>query len=447
MQDRERVNGAGWHALRDEGRGESTNHALRRDQGVPPFGVPPLSKVAKGAAMLILLAAVSLARAEPPVAVPIDGEAFPAELAAADADWQLTFTSGQARRGLSAADLVRWGACDEPRRGPAIVLADGGLLLTQLPTVDKQNLAAESDLFGRVQLPLEQVAGLVLQLPGDRPRRESLLDRVADAAGESDRVLLLNGDELAGSVTGVGADAIRLDTATGPLAIGMDRAAAVVFNPALRRPAAARGLRAWVGLADGSLLLAAKLVREPGAKTAKITLASGQEWTTAAENVVFLQPLGGRAVYLGDLRPAEFRHIPFLDLPWPYHADRSVTGGRLRSGGRLYLKGLGVHSSARLTYLLDEPYGRFDAELGIDDSTDGGGSVRYRVYVDRQTKFTSEILRGGMKPVPVSVDLTGAKRLDLVIDFADRADELDHADWLDARLVRPEKQATAEEKK
>ena len=99
--------------------------------------------------------------------------------------------------------------------------------------------------------------------------------------------------------------------------------------------------------------------------------------------MVFLQPLGGRAVYLGDLRPAEFRHVPFLDLPWPYHADRNVTGGRLRSGGRLYLKGLGVHSSARLTYLLDEPYERFEAELGIDDSTDGGGSVRYRVYVDR----------------------------------------------------------------
>ena len=124
-----------------------------------------------------------------------------------------------------------------------------------------------------------------------------------------------------------------------------------------------------------------------------------------------------------------------------------MTGGWLRSGGRRYLKGLGMHSSARLTYLLDEPYGRFDAELGIDDSTDGGGSVRYRVYVDRQTKFTSEILRGGMKPVPVSVDLTGAKRLDLVVDFADRADELDHADWLDARLIRPAKQETAKEKK
>jgi hypothetical protein len=35
----------------------------------------------------------------------------------------------------------------------------------------------------------------------------------------------------------------------------------------------------------------------------------------------------------------------------------------------------------------------------------------------------------------VSVDLSGAKRISLIVDFADRADEWDRADWLDARLV------------
>jgi hypothetical protein len=62
--------------------------------------------------------------------------------------------------------------------------------------------------------------------------------------------------------------------------------------------------------------------------------------------------------------------------------------------------------------------------------------VRFRVFVDGQPKYASPILRGGDRPVPISVDVTSAKRLDLVVDFADRADELDHADWLDARLVK-----------
>ena len=181
-----------------------------------------------------------------------------------------------------------------------------------------------------------------------------------------------------------------------------------------------------------------------------------------------------------------------------------MTGGWLRCGGRLYLKGLGVHSRARLVYNLAEakaqgaegagrgaenvgrgawgvgrdgsplppgegqksgsprPLGegqgvrgtkptasdqrpvvsgqgvratRFCADLGIDDSTAGQGSVQFHVLVDGQEKFTSKTIRGGDAPVPVSIDLTGVKRLELLVDYADRGDVLDHADWLNARLI------------
>ena len=36
----------------------------------------------------------------------------------------------------------------------------------------------------------------------------------------------------------------------------------------------------------------------------------------------------------------------------------------------------------------------------------------------------------------VSVDVTGAKRLRLLVEFADHGDVQDHANWLDARVVR-----------
>jgi hypothetical protein len=94
-----------------------------------------------------------------------------------------------------------------------------------------------------------------------------------------------------------------------------------------------------------------------------------------------------------------------------------------------------MHSASRLSYALTKPYRRFQAELAIDDQA-GGGSVGFRVFVDGQVRHASPIVRGGQPPVPVSVDIADAKRIDLVVDFADRADELDHADWLNARLVR-----------
>ena len=74
--------------------------------------------------------------------------------------------------------------------------------------------------------------------------------------------------------------------------------------------------------------------------------------------------------------------------------------------------------------------------LICDDQAEGGGSVGFRVFVDGQVRYASPVVRGGQAPLPISVDVAGAKRLDLVVDFADRADQVDHADWLDARLVR-----------
>ncbi|MEE8451707.1 MAG: NPCBM/NEW2 domain-containing protein [Thermoguttaceae bacterium] len=375
------------------------------------------------------------AMAEAPSVVPVDGDPFLGQLVAADAQWQLTFTVDGKPRSLPAAELVRWGAFAEPSRGPIVQLADGGLLVADVLRADKERLAADSLLFGQIDFPLESLAGVVFQLPAGRRQRDALLDRVARATGDSDRILLHNGDEITGLVTGIENDTVGLDTKVGPIEIETGRIAALIFNPELKQTARPQGPRAWTGLSDGSRLLATGLTTD--AKVLQVTTA-GQTWATSPEELIALQPLGGRVTYLSDLEPAGYRHMPYLTLKWPRHGtDRNITGGRLWCDERLYLKGLGLHSASRLTYTLDGSYTRFDARLGIDDSTEGRGSVRFRVYVDdKQHRYTSPTVRGGNPPVPMSVDITEATRLDLIIDFADRADELDRAVWLDARLVK-----------
>jgi hypothetical protein len=94
-----------------------------------------------------------------------------------------------------------------------------------------------------------------------------------------------------------------------------------------------------------------------------------------------------------------------------------------------------MHSAARLSYDLPPGVVRFQAEAAIDDAAEGQGSVRFRVFVDGSEKFASPTVRGGGVPVPIDVDISGGKRLDLVVDFADRADVRDYADWLDARVI------------
>ena len=381
----------------------------------------------------LLLIAVISAQGEPPQAVPVEGEPFAAELATIDPQWQVAFGRGAERRVLPAAELVQWGSCAEARRGPLVVLADGGLLVAEVFEADNERLSADSDLFGLVEFPLELLAGVVFRLPADRHARDLLLDRVASATGDSDQVILANGDEVAGRVQAVRGEVIKLETAVGPVDVEIHRTHALVFDPALLLRREQQGLRAIAGFSDGSRLVTDRLV--VGEESLEIDVADGLRWSTSPKELVCLQPLGGRVTYLSDLKAAGYRHVPFLELDWPYRTDRNVSGGLLRSGGRLYLKGLGVHSAARLTYLLDQPYRRFQAELAIDDGTSGRGSVRFRVFVDGSQEYASETIRGGSPPVPVAVELAGAKRLDLVVDFADRADEQDHANWLGARLV------------
>ncbi len=388
-------------------------------------------------------------------ALPLDSKAFEGKLVGADEKWGLTFETDGRDRKVSAMDLLRWGRPAELRRGPVVVLGDGSLLRVDAIEYDGTVVKIESALFGDVSLAGEMVAGIVLELPVDIVDADRLLDWAAgkikqtanskrqQTATIGGRIRLLNGDVLAGRVLRIDAENVRFETEVGPVTTGLERVEAVRFDRPLenvRTPGGTDGImKAWIGLVDGSLLLAGRLILDN--KKLSISLmgnARGKtaEWITSPDELIFLQPMGPKAVYLSDLPAAEYRQEPYMQLHWPYGIDRSVTGGRLRSGGRLFVKGLGVHSSARLTYILDKSFSRFETSTAIDDVAAGQGSVRFRIYVDGKKKYSGEIVRGRDAPVPVSVDIRGAKRLDLIVGFADRAGQEDHADWLEARLLR-----------
>jgi hypothetical protein len=394
----------------------------------------------------LLLLFASTAFAAPPVglpdAVPVEGAAFKARLRTVDADWRLTFDgslAASAPKEMVAADLCWWGRWAEPRGQTQILLIDGSLIVADVAGMDKEQAVLDWKSGGAVKLPLEIVAGIVFHPPADPQSADALLAKLPTSGGDADRLLLVNGDSIGGELLSLADDTVHMRTAAGKLDVRTDKIAAVAMNSALAakpRPASAR---AWLGLADGSRLLVSSMV-DDGAK-AQITLAAGPRITLGADDICALQPLDGRTQYLSDLKPASYQYIPFLDLTWPYHTDRNVLGTELRAAGRLYLKGIGMHSASRLTYLLDKPYRSFAAEIAIDDQTVGRGSVVFRVYTDDgsgkwQLKYDSPVIRGGATPLPISVDLTGAKRVSLLIDFADQGDVQGHADWLNARLLK-----------
>ena len=117
-------------------------------------------------------------------------------------------------------------------------------------------------------------------------------------------------------------------------------------------------------------------------------------------------------------------------------AGKSVDLNPMTLGGVTYPHGLGTHAVSRLLVNLKGGATRFEAMAGVDDEKKNSpGSVRFEVFVDGKRKVQTPVLRGGDAPVPISVDLTGAKRMTLVVTDGDDGIDSDHADWAGALLT------------
>jgi hypothetical protein len=379
-----------------------------------------------------------------PVAIPLDGVTFPARLKRIDPQWNVTFTSGGLERTIPASELMRWGGRSDVQGGTVIVLAERGLLAVDNAEIHNDQLRATSRLWGEVRVPREKSRGIIFALPMDPERFDPLLYRMVSRQATDDQLVLENDDTVYGTLIGLSNQHLELATKSGIETVDRRRVIAVLFGPA--RVSTAPSDRLYVSLAftDGSLIAAREATLDQG--QLRIRTTDGMTFASSAGmdamgHIVSLQTFQPRVTYLSDLAPIGFKHTPYLAIDWPLGIDRNVSGGQQRSQGVVYTKGLGMHSTSRVAYELGGQYRRFAAELALDDEVGQGGSVVGRVYVERKPRqweevYRSPVVRGGDRPVPVAVDVRGAERLALVIEHADRADQLDRANWLDARVVR-----------
>ena len=75
--------------------------------------------------------------------------------------------------------------------------------------------------------------------------------------------------------------------------------------------------------------------------------------------------------------------------------DESVTGKTLRIAGRSFARGVGTHAGSALHVALDGRVVRFRATVGVDDATEGKGTVKFRIYADGRKVFDSGVMKGG----------------------------------------------------
>ncbi len=254
-------------------------------------------------------------------------------------------------------------------------------------------------------------------------------------------VLLKNGDALEGVLTALDAAGVTIEVDRRPVTVDLNRTAAVALSSDLTEAPKPKGVYARLVLdapATRSTALgcrcprpAATAGRSPGPRCS--APRSACRWRKSPPST----SIGGKAVYLSELKPSRYEYFPYLDERWEWSRDADVTGLDLRLGGSTYDRGVGLHSHGRLSYAVPKDCRRFDALVGLDDRTGREGSVRVRVLADGKPLDLGgdrELTAGA--PLFVGVDVAGAKELTLEVDFGEGGPVQDHVDWVDARFVK-----------
>ena len=131
------------------------------------------------------------------------------------------------------------------------------------------------------------------------------------------------------------------------------------------------------------------------------------------------------------------------DLDWVSYTDQgriprkdvSSDGLQITIGGTPYNKGLGVHAPSGITYALNGQYETFTSWIGVDDESCSAGSVIFEVYVDGSIAYQSSLMEEGEAAQNISVDVSGANEMVLLVTDGGNGTTCDHADWADAQLI------------
>lgn len=152
----------------------------------------------------------------------------------------------------------------------------------------------------------------------------------------------------------------------------------------------------------------------------------------------------GNSEWLDALEPQTVSWRPFIPTKLPKEmvarlfAPRgsAAPGGRpLVLAGQEYERGLAVRSRTELVYRLAGDFRRFLAVAGIDDRVRPAGHVRLVISGDDRELF-AQTMTGSDEPLAIDVDITGVKRLKILVDFGEQLDIADCLDLCDARITK-----------
>ena len=334
--------------------------------------------------------------------------------------------------------LTRDGASPpgNPEGGDVVLFPDGDRLARcKVGKAGEFTLGVHSEALDDLAIPLDGLLGLIFaDATPDPSGTDALIAQIRTEPRDSELAWLRNGDKLSGLFAGLDDKKLTFQPAggkvelprVGVLALGFPQA-----QVAYRRPA---GPYFELTLLDGSRLGATKVRSERGQVVA--TARFGAEVRLPIGELALVHSINGPVAYLSDRETSGVVYEPYFGPTRNYRRNATVSGEVLRVGGLAYDRGLGTHSRTLLVYKLEPGSKRFQARVALDDRAGPLGNVVFKVQVDRTIRYESGPMGSGEPSRSIDIDLAGAKALILMTEFGERGDVQDHADWIEARIIR-----------
>jgi hypothetical protein len=180
-----------------------------------------------------------------------------------------------------------------------------------------------------------------------------------------------------------------------------------------------------------------------------VTTASGVRVEIPWNDITRLDFSQGNVVQLSDLTYDLVVCEPFYASRLPQESIRQTYGPRRNgsfSGDSLWLtdaegvvqkfdQGLSLHSRTELVFRLTEPYRRLTAVVGIDSRPRQRGNLVLVIAGDN-TELFRRTISGQDAPLNLDLDITGVRRLRILVDYGDSLDVADHLNLCNARLIK-----------
>jgi hypothetical protein len=189
-----------------------------------------------------------------------------------------------------------------------------------------------------------------------------------------------------------------------------------------------------------------------------ITTTNGAKFAWPLDDVQFADFSGGKLKYLSDSEAASQQWAPLVGLPAGLslaaeygqpRRDHSAFGGKLTlvqktepdddsatlNARREFDKGLALRSRTELVYRLPAGFSRFRAVAGIEPAASTSGNVRLAILADDHPLLETEIASDS-PPQSIDVEIAGARRLKILVDFGQNQDSGDWLNLCDAKIVK-----------